>query len=177
MTDSKRPRKFAKKASKKEESTETLPETSETAAEDVLPRKADTLSNSGLTKILRDSLGGSIFLRDRDFGFVSEAQMVATGNLIQKTLRRKGIKYGPRFDCDDFTIKYLSELSLVYAMRESAVEGFAAGFLFYTDQELGPHARIWYVTEDQDLKFFEAIEGKPAELSETERQSAWFVFG
>jgi hypothetical protein len=178
MHTPKKPRKVKKpKSTEGIDEREPLRDDRNNVPDPLKPADPVKLSHSGLWKLLRENLGGSIFLRDRSFQFVDPGQMQLTANLILKQLSRKGILYGPKFDCDDFTLKLIAELSIVYAMKEATAEGFAAGILFYTDQTVGPHARIWYVDSDQELRFFEAMTAQPAELSEDERQSAWLVFG
>jgi hypothetical protein len=139
----------------------------------------EPIQHKALESLLRDNFGGAIFLRDRTYAPLAQKSIVGFSKWLNGKQDRDGLSYSKRWDCDNFAIDLVNELTKKHALQESEseAESVAVGWFFYKDDAIGPHCRVWFLQQSGELGFLEPITSTVVDLSQKERDSSWFVFG
>jgi hypothetical protein len=134
------------------------------------------ISNATYGKLIREFFpNAQCFPRDLDYSVVTENSLVVANRWILKELKKQGITYASNFDCDKYCIEFLAELGKRHRLTSDRSEGLALGMVCFVDKELGPHAKIWFLTADQEIKALETQTAVIGEFTKDERESAWCV--
>lgn len=89
-----------------------------------------------------------IHLADTDYVCTSRDWLLGPfWRYYNRHMQRRGIVYGPHWDCDDFARDFANEASLAHKLRArrnpgTLPEGIAVFEHWYVDAKLGPHAQI-----------------------------------
>ena len=131
-----------------------------------------------LQEILTETFGDVVHVNDRSYAFPNEDYLIDAAQGLIKKNNRKGLSFGPKWDCDDFAIDFVNLIKKNFAVTsDSTAEGIAVGFVSYRDDQNGFHAIVWFLSPDSTVKFIEPQTGQLANLSEKETHSAALVWG
>lgn len=137
----------------------------------------EPISSNTISKLLTETFKSIIHVRDRTYGFVNEAWLVSRAVNTLKSNRRRGLSFGKRWDCDDFSIDLVNCVAKDHAMTgDLNAEAVAVGWIEYVDREVGRHILVWFLTPDQEIKYIEPQTAKLRELSDEEKETVCYVF-
>lgn len=119
----------------------------------------------------------SVFVPDRSYSLASSHWFDAFNLWFRgKMFDFVGDSWDQRFDCDDFARFFAAfcQLANYRTRHDSRAEGLAVGEVFFRKDNGGGHAINVAMTE-KGIQFIEPQNGDFIGLSQTEKQSIWFV--
>lgn len=149
-------------------------------------------SNQLLTLVRSNLKNAKVFLTDSDYGIPDSNwfQNDLYEKLFYNWLVRNNLpNWKDYHDCDNFAVLLwvFSMICHAKTMRQrrlqglSTFEGIAVGIMFYTSQGTGAedegvgHAINFVATSPTNISFFEPQNGKWLNLTQKEKDSAWFA--
>jgi len=143
-----------------------------------------SVSDMKLGRILKGQLPTARFeLADENYAVVKKNWLLHPFyNYYKKVL--KGLKisgWTEDFDCDDFARLFFSIAQACHAKGNTKNQGISVGLMFYVEEEeygmiYGHAINVAIVDDDLSVIFIEPQTGKEKCLTESERESCWFVY-